>query len=340
MNARAARVLFTKAPSRADLASKRRLQEVLREVGGSVEREFLRVIEGLRGDVNLRDLEAAIRARDFARVERIVNAGSVAERMTGAGSVTDQLFEALRTGGDSAVRELPPRLSALSGSLNLTNPEAVRYLRETQPTMIREISDETREAVREVLGRGMVEGLSAPRMAREIRSLVGLTRERAQHVQNIRRQLETGILGGQTPPWERRLSAIEAREARRIFNDPNPDPDRIDAMVQTYAERLINRRAKDIARTETHRAFTEGKQALWEQAEADGYLIRSRTRRVWLTAGDERVRTSHASIPGMNPNGVGLDEPFKTPFGPVMGPGDNKPELIGCRCTVSLEIDE
>lgn len=332
--------IFTKAPSRGDLAARRRLQRALIDIGGATEREFLRLIDDLRGQVNIRELETAIRNRDLRRAERILGSSTLAERMAGPGSVVDQITEALRTGGGAAARELPPRLAGLAGSLNLTNPEAVRYLRDTQPRMIREISDESREAVREALSRGLIEGLSAPRMAREIRSLVGLTRERAQHVQNIRRQLETGNIGGQTPPWERRLSAVESREARRLFNDPAPDPDRIDALVARYAERLTNRRAADIARTETHRAFTAGKQSLWEQAAEQGLFQPSRARRIWLTAGDERVRSSHAAIPGMNPNGVGLNEQFQTPFGLVTGPDDNRTELIGCRCTVSLDIDE
>lgn len=331
-----------KARSPSELRSQRELQEALRSIGGEVERSFLRVIGRLRGRIDMAALTAAIRAGDLNRAERIVGASSLADSLaTGRGSVVDRLTEALRAGGESASSQLPPNVGGLVGSLDLTNPEAVRYLRETRPALIREVTTETQEAVRQVLERGMTEGLTAPRMAREIRGLVGLTRERASHVQNFRRQLETGEIGGGTPPWDRRLSAVEARQARALFDAPSPDPAKVDALVARYAESLTNRRAKDIARTETHRAFTEGKQALWEQGQELGYLDPGATRRVWIVTPDERLRASHRAIPGMNPRGVGLNEPFRTPWGrDVMGPGDDDENLIGCRCDVALEFDE
>lgn len=323
---------ITKARTAAELHAERELNAALKDIGGEVERAFRRAVESLRSDIDMGALTSALRSGNLKRAEDIVGAASITERMGQGGkdSVLGQLSRALETGGESAARQLPSRIREPVGSLDLTNPEAIRYLRETRPSLIQEVSLSTQEAVREVLQRGMEEGLPAPRMAREIRNLVGLTQESASHVQNLRRQLETGVIDGQTPPWERRLSAAEARQARRLFDQENPSPEQIDALVTRYAEQLTDNRAKSIARTETHRAFEEGKQAIWDQAEQKGYLDKDTTRQFWLVTGDERLRESHKAIPGMNPKGVPLGGMFKTPFGDVTGPGDENPGLIGC----------
>lgn len=259
-------------------------------------------------------------------------------------AIDQAVTEAYIAGGSAGVAQIPK--AKIIASLDLTNPQAVEYLRTTLPTRIVEITEQTREAVRAILHTGFVEGIPAPKMARVIRNSVGLTTKQAQAVYNFRRQLETGMIGNGKAPWDRRLSASERAQARNMFyqaSEGKPAPvKQIDAIVDRYHESLVNRRSRNIARTESTRAFGAGKTAIWDEATRRGYLDPSTTRRRWIITPDERLREEHAAVPGMNKNGVGLNEPFMTPIGPVMGPRESgDPGFdVNCRCDVYLEIDE
>ncbi len=107
-------------------------------------------------------------------------------------------------------------------------------------------------------------------------------------------------------------------------------------MVQRYRERYLKHRSEMIARTETLRAANLGSYEAWRQASEEQELFTGeQIRRDWLTAKDDRVRLGHRSIPGMNKGGVGMNQPFQTPTGPVMIP----PHEPNCRCTVTYRID-
>ena len=237
---------------------------------------------------------------------------------------------------------MPERVASLVGDLDLRSPAAEAYLRERLPDRLVGVGLESQEAVQRALIRGMEEGRDGLAIAREVREVVGLTGEMEGYVANLRRQLETGEVAGQTPPWMRRLSAAEQAQARRLFRETVSSPAEIDALVERYSESLRNRRAQNIARNEIHDAYIHGQQATWEQAASDGFLEPDRTRRQWLPVGDERTRDEHAQVPGLNPGGVALGEPFKIPGGVAMGPGQSgRPSFdINCRCTVVLEIED
>lgn len=329
--------------------ARRELDAALRSMEPRVAEAFLEAARHIRSRATLKSMAAAIQRGDIAEAVRLSGVAQLANRLRGIGlepgatSFERQLMSSLEAGGVAGMRQLP-RAAALSATLDLTNPEAVRYLSTTLPTLIREVGEETIRAVNDAVLRGFTEGRPAPLIAREIRDSIGLTEKQSRAIGNFRRQLETGELGVGQRPWDRRLSATERAQARSFFTaaaQGSPaDQARIDSLVSRYYESLVNRRSKDIARTEVHRAFTEGQQELWNQAEERGLIDPTTTRRIWIVTPDDRLRPDHAAIPGMNPDGVGLDEMFDTPFGPVSGPNDPVPELINCRCTVALEIRE
>jgi hypothetical protein len=81
----------------------------------------------------------------------------------------------------------------------------------------------------------------------------------------------------------------------------------------------------------TLRASHHGQHESWKQATRQGVLPAT-ARRVWIVTPDARLRPEHAAIPRMNPDGVGLDEPFRTPDGDFLNP----PIDPNCRCGVGL----
>ncbi len=309
------------------------------KVGGA----FLEAVEEVKDQINMAELTTALRIGNVTEAIAIVGSQQLASRLRGVGlepgaeSFEDFVMGSFREGGVMGAVQLP-RPTALQVSLDLTNPEAVRFARDVLPARIREISAEQTLAVQDAVLRGFEEGRSAPLIAREIRGSVGLTQSQSTAVGNFRRQLETGKLGNTTPPFNRRLSASDKSQARALFNSAKPNQTKINSLVNRYETSLLNRRSKDIARTEVHNASISGQNELWRQADEQGLIDKRRTRRIWIPTRDDVLRDDHRAVPRLNPDGVLFDQPFLTPVGLVMHPGQsgNAAFDINCRCAEGL----
>lgn len=322
----------------------REMDKIARRFEPRIARAFVQAVSAIRDQATLRAIADALAAGDLNRVMALAGQ-ELGRALTGAGlppgapTVQEEIIGAFRAGGVMGMTQMPKQL-AIRASLDLTNPEAVRFMRDYLPNLIREVGNEQMKVVQSLVQRGFTEGRPTVVTARDIRQHIGLTEHQSKYVANFRRQLETGEGLGYTNPWDRRLSGAERSMARAEFNAPISDPKRIDQLVDRYRDSLINRRAKDIARTETHRASIEGQSEVWRQAEERGILDKNRARRFWIVTPDDRARPDHLAVPKMNPDGVAVDEPFNTPVGPVMHPGDSgDPSFdINCRCAEGLEF--
>jgi hypothetical protein len=136
-----------------------------------------------------------------------------------------------------------------------------------------------------------------------------------------------------TPTTLRTLTAAQRNAVKAAIARGDLKPAKIDAMIRRHREALLKARADAIATTEAVRATNAGELAAWQQAADRGDLNPDTARRFWRDAGDERVRINHRVVSKMNPKGVRLNEPFKTPLGPCMYP----PLEIRCRCRVILK---
>lgn len=334
---------------RADLLALREAQGIERLWDPKVARSFAAAVAGVRANIKGRELLDALAAGDRERAISIVDAASLADRLRGGGlepgipSFVEQLTGAMRAGAVMGAKQLPPDIGRAVGSLDLTNPRALEFLESYLPEKIREVTDGTRRAVEAAVQRGFDEGYHPSKMAREIRDVVGLTEKQSVAVENFRRQLEEGTaIGTGTEPKDRRLSAVERSQAQSIFVHGGERSARVNALVDTYHQRLVNRRAKNIARTETHRAQVEGQLSLWSQAADQGLLDPQETRTIWIVTPDERLRDDHARVPFDNPDGVPLGGYFQTVVGPVKAPGTSgDPGFdVNCRCTPGLTFSE
>lgn len=106
--------------------------------------------------------------------------------------------------------------------------------------------------------------------------------------------------------------------------------------IETIAESLSEvyafstQRALQIARTESTRAANLGTQRAYTEAASMGIQVRKQ----WLSARDERVRNSHASLDGQT---VGANENFVSESGaegPAPASLGSPDEDINCRCTM------
>ena len=187
-------------------------------------------------------------------------------------------------------------------------PQALQAVETYVGTQIVEIGETTLRNVRDVVRRGVQEGRSMTQMMRDLEAFVGLTSRQTQALETLRQRL---------------LDAGKTRAQAQ-------------AAVGLAARLALQRRVEAIARTESIAAASMGQQGLWEDAQRQGTLDPARFRRHWLVTPDDRLCTvTCAPIPGMNPDGVRLDEPFQTPIGPVMFP----PAHPQCRCAVNGRVE-
>lgn len=153
----------------------------------------------------------------------------------------------------------------------LTDPNALKWLKEYGADEIKYLSDSQRQAVKEIVTRGYADGITYQQQAREIRQLIGLDPRRAEAVQNMRAKL---------------LS-------RGLLSD-----DKIDRQASRYAEKLLNQRARNIAVQE---ATTAGARAFYEttlDACKRGILDPNIYEGYRIVTGDERLCPQCSGLAG------------------------------------------
>jgi hypothetical protein len=286
---------------------------------------FLRSIERLIAHIDEADLLSAIASGNLNLIAGAAGAG----RLEGFIGTDETLRRALANTAAATGRASAEILSDASGlafRFNAFDPNVVMFARTQTAELVVAVGEDVREAIRIVVALGNEVGLTVEQQARAIREVVGLPPNWANAPLNLRRELEVGRF-----THTRRLSAVEKAQIRKRIREGTIDEAFISRMERRYAESLRNRRALNIARTETLRASHHGQRVSWRQATRDGVLPAT-ARRMFIVTPDDRLRETHAAVPGMNPDGVGLDEPFRTPLGSFMDP----PIEVNCRCGVGL----
>lgn len=211
---------------------------------------------------------------------------------------------------------------------DLMAPRAALWAEQHSGSLVTQITQTTRDALGTAVRDAMAHGKTVGQLTQEIRGVitqVPLTTplqtpaQQATHVRAL-----TGLTSRQVTQVERFREGLISR---------GMTGDKLVARVERKAAQLLRHRAMVIARTESITAAAAGQQALWEAAEREGLLDSGRARRHWVLTPDDRLcRTICAPIPRMNPDGVGLHEPFQTPIGPIMHPAAH----ANCRCSTVL----
>ena len=297
---------------------------------------FIKTVKNIRSEATLQRLSRAIESNDANAVIDLIGPDVIAEALKDKDGLTDAMYQTYVAGGEMG-REQLPKGAALEANLKLDTPEATKYLRENLPMAIVEITEDQRAAIQSVLVAGNVSKQTVAEIARDLRDTIGLTDAQAQYVRNFREQLETGEGGD---PSYRRLNAVSQNRASAEYAAEETTQSTVDDLVDEYYQSMVNYRAEAIARTECHDALVQGQRDMWDSAAEDGLIDGNSARRFWSDTEDDRERDEHLAVPDMNPDGVGLDEPFDTPVGPVMDPGTSGDPAfdIQCRCCVILQF--
>ncbi len=206
-----------------------------------------------------------------------------------------------------------------------TNPEATRWAAEESAEKVTGIDIKSREAVtsqlRGVIAGAFADGVTLRRLARQIRRIVGLTAGQQRAVTNLVSRLQTANGG----------TLVMAGRVRIRVPPAGASAELVERAASRYARVLLNKRAMNIARTETIRAANEGQRQLWLQSRGKGLLPRE-VKRIWLITPDDRLCPVCRGMAGQV---RGLTEPFDTGrFGLVMNP----PAHPSGRCATALAV--
>jgi len=186
---------------------------------------------------------------------------------------------------------------------DVPTPDMTQYIDQYVGQQLVDVTQTTLANIRGVVRDAVAEGRTVQQTARALRPLIGLTPRQTRAVEALRQRLTD-----------------EGQSAAQVQRE-----------VELAAARGVRLRAQNIARTESMDVANEAQTSLHQEAQNQGWLPGDQKRQ-WLITPDSRLCEHCQAIPGQNPGGVGLDEPFQTDSGPIMHP----PLHTSCRCTTNL----
>ena len=318
------------------------LDAAAQSIAPKIRDAFLFLASQLQSLIDLQALVTALEQQDIRRITEIVGQRAF---QSAVDAFTDNFRVGIEAGAAVVIDNLPflpdGAGNAISVRFNLTNPRTISFLERYRFEKIREVSLETQEVIRQIATDAIRAGRNPIDTARDIRATIGLTEAQERAVANYRRSLQN--LSSDALVRRLRDKRFDSTVARAIKEGKPLSPERIDAMVQRYREKYLKYRAETIGRTESIRAIQAGQQLMWQQMVDNGDVPERRVQRFWINSDDSKVRNSHVEIPRMNKDGVGLNEPFRSPLGNIMFPGDpaaSAANTINCRCTVITRLVE
>jgi hypothetical protein len=252
----------------------RRVHAIADAGRGALYRAFLRAADSVDADslvlLFAHDNEqAALRRAEALAVE-------FAEAL--ADAFPRPLFDMLVASGEAAFARdgtLITVAQSIGMAFDKTSPYAVQWASRHAAELVRDISEDTRRVLRQIVRQMFVKQIPPRDAARLVKDVIGLTERMAAQVSA---RLERG--------W----SAADVRQ---------------------YAARLVRQRAMMIARTESIRASNEGQRQAWAQAVQKGQLT-GQELRTWIVTPDDRLCPTCSAMDGQQ---VGLNAPFQLPDG-------------------------
>ena len=290
---------------------------------------FLRAVKAVKDDTTVAAIAAALESGSVDEAMKLLDVeGKLEAALGGKGlaagvqSVREAIQQTFASGAQAAIKQLPSRIG-VDVAFDMFNPRTVGFLNGYSMDLIKGITDQTRDSIRQVIVDAFQNGGHPREQAREIREMIGLTPYQQRAVDNYRAALEGGSQADLQNALGRALR--DGRYDRSLLsamqNQTSLPPAKVDVMVGRYEERFINYRATTIARTESLRAANKGQRALWEQAVEQG-LLPGDVEREWEVSGDERTCDECNDLDGETAR---LDEEFAPG---IMEPPDPHPDCF------------
>lgn len=292
---------------------------------------------------------------DYGELVRLIEAGNIdgaVDLFRADASVfsrlRDAVYSAYATGGQ-LTEPLAP--SALVGVFRFDSLQAaaIRWVQDHTGTSIQGITDQTLQAVRQVITEGLADGTSSSILARSIvgtkvgktrvGGFLGLTTQISDSIVSGRRKLLSG-----DPRLMKEYLALELRDHRydklikmAIRDGRVLTKAKVEEIIQAHKMKALGHRGKTIAKFESHQALTagrvEGMRQIMARPDVEGVTKR------WQHNLSVEPRQEHVMMDGET---IQFEDKFILPDGTVMEwPHDeNAPaeHTINCRCMAIFRV--
>lgn len=246
-------------------------------------------------------------------------------------------------GAPTAVRNLP---------FDRRQFRAEEAVRAEGARLVKDITDSSRESIRNAIQESLRTGQSPNKIARQLAgtynparqvyegSVIGLSPGQEKWARRAEQELQT--LNENYFTRKLRDKRYDATVRRAIREGKPLSTSEIIRITSRYREKLLAYRARTIARTEAHTALNLGRYQKILQTLSEAGLDASAATAVWRSPQDHRVRDTHGALRG---DKQPLGQPFVTTSGHRMRyPGDRSlgapaEEIVNCRCTLTFKVD-
>ena len=329
------------------------LDDLLAQFEPAVAKAFRDAIQAIRDSAILRVVTERLERRD---INGAIAALQIEPEAFAALDLS--VTEAFNAGGAAAVGDLPALKDADGNRVifrfGVRNTAGEAWLQQHSSQFVTLVTDDTKQGLRNILEARLAQG-SNPRTTaldmvgrinpvtqRREGGILGLTSRQMQTVERARENL----LSGDEAALKQYL-ALETRDKRfdrtilAAIRYGKPIPaDMVQKIIGRLSDNNLRLRAEMVSRTETMMALSTARNEAIRQQISAGKIQAGDVKKIWHTAGDNRVRHTHRALNG---KAVGIDEAFVSPSGARLRyPADPKApvaEISGCRCYCQYKVD-
>ena len=295
-----------------------------------VGREYLRAVVRLRENLTQTMVEQIVARGDAEAVLRLIMDDR--EFVRAFIGYTREVRRGIERATIAYTKALPPapRARVLEVGFDMLNPKVIESVRTLETRSLSTIQEEMRATVRQVVGRGITEGVNPRETARHLRSVIGLAPNQERAIANFEKALRAGDFS-KALGYELRDGRSDPLLKRLMEKQGTLTEAQIDRQVKAYRQNWEAWNAETHARTASLDAQRLGQRLSWQQAKDSGALGDREITKKWVTARDDRVRPEHEDMDG-------FEIPFDSRWpvdGGVMVPGEN---AWNCRCLAIYRV--
>lgn len=317
-----------------------------------IRRVFLETIQNMVDGSVLSEIEKAIQAND---VEQALKACGFSQAvLSNILTVIEKVYD---EAASDTVKSWPKRIGMVRPVYNAWSDRVISDVQQYSSVFVRDITNEMRETVRNVLAEGINQGVN-PRVTalnlvgrydattkKRTGGFIGLSQNQTKWVFNAEKYLKT--LDETYFNLSLRDKRFDKTVRSAIEKNKPLSAETVEKLVSAYKSKALKYRADAIARTETMQSINRGKTAAINQGIEEGLFKKENVKKWWDDTGDGRTRKSHRYL-GLRyskKNAIPIDEAFRTFDGDsLMFPGDTSlgadaSEIIHCRCGVQYIVD-
>ena len=331
-------------PSKEEIEAIRRQ---LAKIDAELANEFTKSIDKVKSHIDWHQMEAWIAAGRYDLAVTSINQQLVKEGFSNfAASLTDSYIKSGKFAAEQAGTIEGASGLTLEVRFDMANPAMFETFHQYKDRLITNLTSDLQNNVKQIIVDNINAGNNPQEAARlittNLKDSFGLTDHQERAVQNFKYLLESRPKEAMTRML--RDKRFDPSIVRAIEQNEKISAEKIEQMVNRYRERFLRYRATTISRTESIRIMNESNRQLWRNMVDQGTVDETKIKRFWVSTQDDRTRDWHRNIGSLNPEGVGMYEPFKTTLGPLMYPGDSgsagslPANIINCRCYVFMRL--